>query len=143
MPFVLGVDMEIKVKFEDRSKQVLDELEKKMPEVLRSMGNELHKSIYNFMTEDKVVDTGRLRGSISYCTPYEDFSEPTIVNRADDFVKGIKEKDTVVYGSNVEYASYVETGTTKQRARHYLKTGTYRAVPVMKRVVEEVLKGDK
>ena len=133
----------ITIKFEDNSKQVLDELERKMPEVLQGMGAELHKSIYNFMTEDKVVDTGRLRGSISYCTPYGDYNEPTAVNKADDFIKGVREKDTIVYGSNVEYASFVETGTTKQRARHYLKTGTYRATPVMKRVVEQILKGEK
>lgn len=135
--------METKITIEDNSKQVLDELEKKMPEVLQGMGAELHKSIYNFMTEDKVVDTGRLRGSISYCTPYGDFNQPTAVNKADDFIKGVREKDTIVYGSNVEYASFVETGTNKQRARHYLKTGTYRAVPTMKRVVEQILKGEK
>lgn len=135
--------MEIKITIEDNSKQVLDELEKKMPEVLQGMGAELHKSIYNFMTEDRVVDTGRLRGSISYCTPYGDYNQPIAVNKEDDFITGVREKDTIVYGSNVEYASFVETGTTKQRARHYLQTGTYRAVPVMKRVVEQILKGEK
>lgn len=133
----------LKFKLEDNSQQVLSELERKMPEILQGMGAELHKSIYNFMTEDKVVDTGRLRGSISYCTPYGDYSEPTAVNKTNDFIKGVREKDTIIYGSNVEYASFVETGTTKQRARHYLKTGTYRAVPTMKRVVEQILKGEK
>lgn len=133
----------IKIDFEDNSKQVLDELEKKMPEVLNGMGAELHKSIYNFMTEDKVVDTGRLRGSISYSTPYGDYNQPTVVNKADDFIKDAREKDTIVYGSNVEYASFVNSGTTKQRARRFIETGTYRAVPKMKRVVEQILKGEK
>lgn len=134
--------MKITVDMEDNSKAVLAELEKKMPELLSAMGTELHKSIYNFMTEDKIVDTGRLRGSISFSTPYGNYNQPTAVNTPNDFVKDAKEKNTVVYGSNVEYASYVETGTTRQRARGYLKTGTYRAVPVIKSVVEKILKGE-
>ena len=133
----------ITITFKDNSKEVLNELEKKMPEVLKSIGSELHKSIYNFMTEDKIVDTGRLRGSISYCTPYGDYNQPTIVNTPNDFIKGVKEKDTVIYGSNVEYASYVNSGTTKQRARRFIENGTYRAVPTVKRVVEQILKGEK
>ena len=133
----------MEVNLKDNSKQVLDELKRKMPEMLHGVGNELYKSIYNFMTEDKIVDTGRLRGSISYCTPNEDYSNPTINNKPNDFIQGVKEENTVVYGSNVEYASFVETGTSKQRARHYVKTGTYRAVPVIKRVVEQILKGEK
>lgn len=76
-----------------------------MPEILRGMGNELYKSIYDTMTADKVVDTGRLRGSISFSTPFENYKQPTLANLGDDFIQDAKEKDTVVYGSNVEYAS--------------------------------------
>ena len=133
----------MEVRLEDNSQIVLRELEKKMPEVLNGMGNELYKHITDFMTEDKVVDTGRLRGSISYSTEFNDYNNPISANQPNDFIKGVREKDTVVYGSNVEYANFVETGTTKQRARHYLKTGTYRAVPRIKKVVEEILKGEK
>lgn len=131
------------INIQDNSNIVLRELESKMPEMLSGVGNELYKSIYNFMTEDKVVDTGRLRGSISFSTPYEDYNNPTPANKGDDFIKGAKIKNTVVYGSNVEYASFVNSGTSKQRARKFLETGTYRAVPQCKRVVEEILKGGK
>ena len=127
---------------EDNSKAVLAELEKRMPEMLKATGMELYKHIYDFMTEDKIVDTGRLRGSISFSTPYGNYNQPTAVNKTDDFIKDVKEKNTVVYGSNVEYANYVETGTTRQRARGFLKTGTYRAIPVIKSVVEKILKGE-
>ena len=132
--------MDFEIKFEDNSQKVLAELENKMPEILGAMGNEAYKGIYNFMTEDKVVDTGRLRGSISYSTPYEDYNQPTLANKGGDFITGNTEKDTVVIGSNVEYASYVETGTSRQRARNYIRTGTYRAVPQLQRVVENILK---
>lgn len=134
--------MEIKIDIEDKSKLVEEELEQKMPELLSAIGNELYKSIYNFMTEDNVVDTGRLRGSISFSTPYENYKNPTLANKSEDFIENVKEKNTVVYGSNVEYASFVETGTSRQRARKFLETGTYRSLPQVKAVVEKILKGD-
>lgn len=121
---------------------VLNGLENKMPELLDGIGQELYKSIYNYMTEDNVVDTGRLRGSISYSTPYNDYKNPTMHNMEDDFITNAKEKDTVVYGSNVEYASYVDLGTSRQRARKFLEIGTDRAMIKVKDVAEEILKGD-
>lgn len=135
--------MGIEFHFDERSaKKVLEEYEKRLPEIMNAMGNELYKSIYNFMTEDKIVDTGRLRGSISYSTPYNDYNQPTPANQKDDFIRGVREDNSVVYGSNVEYASYVETGTTKQRARNYIKSGTDRAVPQLEKAMEAILKGD-
>lgn len=95
----------MEIKIEDNSNLVLQELQKKMPELLNGCGNELYKSIYTFMTEDKVVDTGRLRGSISYSTEFSDYNNPTSANQPNDFITNAREKDTVVYGSNVEYAS--------------------------------------
>ena len=97
--------MDIEIRFEDNSQKVLEELENKMPEILGAMGNEAYKGIYNFMTEDKVVDTGRLRGSISYSTPYGDYNQPALANEPNDFVTGNSEKDTTIIGSNVPYAS--------------------------------------
>lgn len=134
--------MNIEIKIEDNSQKILNELENKMPEILDGLGNELHKSIYDFMTTDKIVDTGRLRGSISYSTPFKEYRNLTLANKPEDAIKGIKQKDTVVYGSNVEYASYVNSGTSKQRARKFIENGTYRAVPQMQKVVEKILKGE-
>lgn len=128
------------VNIEDNTATVLGTLANKKPELLNAMGNELYKSIYNFMTEDKVVDTGRLRGSISYSTPYGDYNRPTSANKPDDFIKGAKEADTIVYGSNVEYAGYVNSGTSKQRARKFIENGTTRATPQIRATVEKILK---
>lgn len=141
MDYLLGeITTDNSAKIDELSQKVMAELEKKMPELLNGMGNELYKSIYNYMTEDKVVDTGRLRGSISYSTPYNDYNSPTMANKEDDFIKDYKEKNTVVYGSNVEYASYVNSGTSKQKARKFMQFGTTRAVPQIKSVVEKILK---
>ena len=133
---------EIEIKIEDNSDKILAELERKLPEIMNGVGNELYKSIYNVMTEDKVVDTGRLRGSISYSTSQKDYKNPTLANKGNDFITGNKEVNSVVYGSNVEYASYVNSGTSRQRARKFVENGTYRAVPQIKKVVETILKGE-
>ena len=134
--------MDIKIKIEDNSQKVLSELDNKMPEILNGLGNEIYKSIYDFMTKDKIVDTGRLRGSISYSTPFNEYSNLTLANKPEDSIRGVKEKDTVVFGSNVEYASYVNSGSSKQRARKFMENGTYKAVPQMQKVVEKILKGE-
>lgn len=133
---------DITIEIKDNSKAVLDELQRKTPELLNAIGNELYKNIYNFMTEDKVVDTGRLRGSISYSTKYNDYNNPMSANQPNDFIKGVTEDNTVVYGSNVEYASFVNSGTSRQRARKFMENGTSRAVPQIKEVVENILKGE-
>lgn len=132
--------MNIEIITQDNSELFLQELENKMPEILNAWGNELYKSIYNFMTEDKIVDTGRLRGSISYSTPYENYKNPMMFNKGEDFIENVKERNSVVYGSNVEYASNVELGTSRQRARNYINTGTFRAVPQLKGAVENILR---
>ena len=66
------------------------------------------------------VDTGRLRNSISWAV-----------------------LDNSVYiGTNVEYAPYVELGTSKQKAQPYLKPAVEKHVSQYKRVVEsEMRKG--
>ena len=133
---------EVKITIEDNSQLFLSELENKMPELLDACGNELYKHIYDFMTKDKIVDTGRLRGSISYATPYKAYNNPTIANKGSDFITSNSEKNSVLYGSNVEYASYVETGTSRQRARNYLRIGTTKASPQIKKVLEQILKGE-
>ena len=137
-----NIDTNLKFEFIDNSQEVLNELEEKMPEVLKAIGNELQKSVQNYMIEDQIYDTGRLYNSISYCTPSGDFSNLQAMNTPDDAIRGLREKNTVFYGSNVDYANYVETGTTRQRARHYIKIGTDRASPILEQVCEKILKGD-
>lgn len=134
--------MSVKFTIEDNTPQLLAELERKKAELLDAWGNELYKAIYDTMTVDKVVDTGRLRGSISYSTPHKDYKNPTPANTMDDFVQGVREDNTVVYGSNVEYASYVNSGTSKQRARKFIENGTSRARPQLEIVANKILKGE-
>ena len=64
------------------------------------------------------VDTGRLRNSISHAT--------------DD--------DAAYIGTNVEYAPYVELGTSKKGARPFLKPAATEHLSEYKNLMEESLK---
>ena len=64
------------------------------------------------------VDTGRLRNSISHT----------------------HDKNTSYVGTNVEYAPYVEMGTTNTRAQPYLKPAIADHIQEYKGIVEQELK---
>lgn len=65
------------------------------------------------------VDTGRLKNSI----------------------KGeVENNDTVVVGTNVEYAIYVHEGTQKMAANRFLRNGIVNNIDEYKEIVEKCLK---
>ena len=65
------------------------------------------------------VDTGRLRNSISHTN----------------------DKDTVYIGTNVEYAAYVEMGTSSQRAQPYLEPAIVNHLQEYEEMIKRELKG--
>lgn len=139
----MAIGNAIKWVMEDHTPEYMKELEKKKLEILDAWGNELQKGIHTFMMlPPQVYDTGRLYNSISYCTPNKDVSNLKQMNQVTDRIQGLREKNTVFYGSNVPYAEWVENGTSKQRARHYVKQGTEIARPKLKAVMEKILKLD-
>lgn len=101
---------------------------------------------------DKAIDTGRLRASLSFITPQqqsganknkvgqEDEGEKYL--QPNDVLTGTAEENTVVVGSNVNYASYVHNGTYKKAARPFLHNGIMSVRDKMQRQVEKVLKGE-
>jgi phage gpG-like protein len=109
-----------------------EELKKRVQACLYKMGenavNEtvLYMSKPDFTGKD-IVDTGRLRASISFATSEVlsgNNASPTIMGYdTDSLTQKPVNKNVVLVGSNVEYASDVELGTTKQAARHYLLNG--------------------
>lgn len=66
------------------------------------------------------VDTGRLRASISY---------------------GVDAPNRVGYiGTNVEYAPYVELGTSRQKAQPYLRPAIANHIDEYRNIAQDVLK---
>lgn len=140
----------IKVEVEDNTEQVKAELDKAVEKILFAWGTECVAGCVNKASEiDEVtgrptVDTGRYRAGFGFITPTQGkmsgtpttTSEPT-----DDFSNQRANKDTVVIGNNVEYAPYLEVGTSKTHARNIMRNGIDSKIDTMKKDMEQILKG--
>lgn len=111
----------------DNSNLVLEELERRIPIVMEALGieaegnaiTEVNKLVYDTPQSPSYVRTGRLKNSISHA------------------VSG----DTAYIGTNLEYAPYVELGTSRMAPRPFLRNGIMNYVDDYKRIVEDGLKG--
>lgn len=99
----------------DNSKLFLDALSEQVSAALEAIG--LQAEGYAKMSCP--VDTGRLRNSISHAT----------------------QGNSAYIGTNVEYASYVEMGTSRMSARPYLKPAATEHGEEYKEIVRTYLKG--
>lgn len=100
----------------DNTEQVLRDLDDSIERALTRIGLEAE----GYAKKECPVDTGNLRNSIT--------------NEVD-----MKEK-TAYIGTNVEYAPYVELGTSKRKAKPYLKPAATEHSAAYKRIVEDELK---
>ena len=87
------------IKFTSNVNDILRRMEKGKRNALTAIGASAETHTKENITADKLVDTGRLRNSISHAVDGE----------------------AAYIGSNVEYAPYLELGTKKIAAHHYLK----------------------
>jgi HK97 gp10 family phage protein len=98
----------------DNSQEFIDELERRIPVALEECGLVAE----GYAKRLCPVDTGRLRNSITHT------------------VNG----DIAYIGTNVEYAPYVELGTSRTRAQPFLKPAVADHASEYKRVIENGLK---
>ena len=84
------------MKFTDRSREILAALEARKLQALEAIG----AAAEDHAKEKTPVDTGRLRGSITHA---------------------VVSKESAVYiGTNVEYAPYIEYGTSRGIPAHHM-----------------------
>lgn len=98
----------------DHSDEVIDEMKKTMERALEKIGMVGEA----YAKEECPVDTGRLRNSISHAV--------------DD--------NTAIIGTNVEYAPYVELGTSKMDAQPYLRPAVENHIKEYKEIAKGELK---
>jgi len=103
------------VKFMSHKDEVLGEAEAAIARALERIGLRAERNAKAYCP----VDTGRLRNSISHAT--------------DD--------TRAVIGTNVEYAPYVELGTSRRAPHAYLRPAVQLHVDEYRRIVESELKG--
>ena len=103
----------MKVDYKDNSQQVLSALEKGKRNALTAIGS----SAETYAKKATPVDTGRLRNSISHTVDGE----------------------AAYIGSNVEYAPYVELGTSRTKAHHMLQKAATEHSAEYKRLAEDAI----
>ena len=91
------------------------------------------------------VDTGRLSNSMTYATK----QHSATMSYADDSGKPytvalsqMPDKGEVIFGTNVEYAPYVEMGTRRSAAQPFLKPAIENHSGEYEKIAEAFLKGE-
>lgn len=135
----------------DNSKEVLNELKDSLERALEKIGLFAEGQAKLYLTTSNAVDTGRLRNSISHATntnigslnySWGNSTKGRNINAGSGTTspKGSPEENNVVIGTNVEYAPYIELGTSKITPRPYLKPAIANHISQYKEIIEEELK---
>jgi HK97 gp10 family phage protein len=104
--------------YKSYKKDVLKALEQAEQQALTLIGEHGQSEVIKKITSNKSVKTSLMRNS----TLYE------------------VQKDRVTIGNSVFYAPYVELGTSRQRAKPFLKPAIYGATARFKNITEAVFK---
>lgn len=107
----------MKVTYESHLDEFLDALPEQIEQALIAIG----MTAETYAKQECPVDTGRLRNSITHEV---DMSE-----------------QAAIIGSNVEYAAYVELGTSRQKAQPYLRPAAQNHTSEYKNLAKAALKG--
>lgn len=141
-------DLKFSIRIKDNSQLVLDEAEKATERALYAIGVKAVEGSVDAISGrydiKPAVDTGRLRASISFITPTQkgDSGQPKPKNaQAGDELTGKAEQNTVVVGSNVEYAEKVHNGDSKMAARPFLREGIDKTKDKMREQITKIFKG--
>lgn len=109
---------------QDNTEYVVNAMDRALAEALDEIG----EMVVQRARELCPVDTGRLRNSITHRMGGGGFSFPGM---------GASVGKEVTVGSNVEYAAYVELGTSKMDAQPFLRPAAEDYAGEYRRVVEE------
>ena len=134
----------ISFSFKDHSKEMLEQMTAQVEKALEMCG----MTAEGYAKKLCPVDTGLLRNSITHAisggpTAISDYKD----NKGDKqgFYTDSMPEDTnmtAYIGSNVEYAPYVELGSSRNRAQPYMKPAIADHVSQYKGIIERTLKGE-
>lgn len=115
----MSIGSNVEIKFEDNSNKFKTELNRKRMKLTYAIGLKWLEICTKIITVNGIVDTGRLRASLSFITPYQSsgansFSGSAEDSKASDRIRGKSGEDgVVIVGSNVKYASKQELTNKK------------------------------
>lgn len=115
-----------------------DEIRKAIDDATQKALNEIGIKIQEYASNACVRDTGRLAGSITYATAtnHSDVSSPAL---GEDGVSSAPDDKTVVIGTRVYYATYIEEGTSKRDATPFLKPAVNAHKSEIKSIIQDNL----
>ena len=143
-------ELSFTVKLQDNSKSFKEASDEAIDRALYAMGVKAVEgsvdAISGRYNVAPAVDTGRLRASISFITAGGEKGDSGLATppngKSEDKLSGSAEKNSVIVGSNVEYAEYVHNGTSRMDGRPFLREGIDRTKGDMERQVNKIFKGE-
>ena len=134
----------MKVDYKDNSQQILSALEKGKRNALTAIGATAETHTKENITADDLVDTGRLRNSITYAAGdylgIGTYTDNKKKKYSDAKARSTPKDDEVGIGTNVEYAAYTELGTQHIAAHHYLKRAVTEHKDEYKKLTAQAIK---
>lgn len=108
-------NMSNEIKFENNAPKILKAWENKKIYILYAWGLKWQALSTKIITRNKIVDTGRLRASLTFITSNKKGGslKKSFNSKNNDFLKGTAPKDSLIVGSNVSYAAEQEIGNPK------------------------------
>lgn len=127
------------VTFVDNSKKVLNELNTVSAKALWAIGATAEGHAKDNETR---IDTGRLRNSITFATSEGSGGGSSPANSEDYTPLGTPAPMEVYIGTNVEYARYIEEGTSKMSGLHFLKEAATAHSDEYKKIMKAAMEGN-
>ncbi len=128
----------LKINIQDNSKKLLGETEEKKEKILYMIGLEWQRIVTKIITEKKIVDTGRLRASMSFITNKRQVKGTRVPETLPkDYLSGRAGKDELIVGSNVEYA---EKNELTNRKGDFLRPSLLEHTGVYQKIADSVFK---
>lgn len=134
--------MSFSYKFENNSDKVKREMEEREEAILYAIGLKWQSICSKIITKKKIIDTGRLRASLTFITPKREsdllYKGRGADVRSSDRLTGKSDKKTLVVGTNVEYARKQEFTNPKGS---FLRQSIANYSNDYKKIAEEIWKG--
>lgn len=130
--------MSASFKIKDNSRKLLGETEVKKEKILYMIGLKWQSIVTRIITQKRIVDTGRLRASMSFITSKRQGKGGGANNtKSTDFISGRARKDELVVGTNVEYARKNEM---ENRKGDFLRPSIMEYKDTYKQIAESVFR---
>ena len=129
------MSVKYKVDFENNLSKVEKELENKKTKITYAWGLFWQSQATKIITANKSIDTGRLRASLSFITKDRQGG-----NGGEGMLSGSTGDDgTLVVGSNVHYANFIESGTSRQQAKPYVGPAILNYKDDYKKIAQQIM----